>query len=179
VHNIELAIKRIAGEVRMAVERLYEAIVEAVARLLKWLREHWRVLALLAAVRVDKRTAREEFRKAVEKVRELAEQAARHSTLFGEWKPPECAREAGRDMAIKAVSYARHKGLGEGAEREFVKLSAFKGPRGREAAEDEVVTFDALGGRGSCKGHWRGCLGNTAHCGGGQGCREAGGGRCL
>jgi len=49
VHNIELAVKRIAGEVKIALERLYEAIVEAVARLLQWLGEHWRVLALVAA----------------------------------------------------------------------------------------------------------------------------------
>jgi len=43
-----------------------------------------------------------------------------------------------------AASFASLKNLGEGAEGEFVKLSAFKGPRGREAAEDEVVTFDVL-----------------------------------
>jgi len=49
VHNIELAVKRVAGEVRVALERLYEAIVEAVARLLQRLGEHWRVLALVTA----------------------------------------------------------------------------------------------------------------------------------
>jgi len=49
VHNVELAVRRVAGEVKIAVERLYEAVVEAVARLLQWLGEHWRVLALVAA----------------------------------------------------------------------------------------------------------------------------------
>jgi len=44
----------------------------------------------------------------------LETQAARHSPPFGEWKPLEGAKEAGRDMAVKALSYLRHKGLGEG-----------------------------------------------------------------
>jgi len=180
VHNVELAVRRIASEVKVALERLYEAIVEAVARLLQWLGEHWRVLALVAAavaagvlawaaaqhvlaavdtaqfaklaaggffgvaaVREGKRAAREELRRAVERVRELEGQAARHSPLFGEWKPPEGSREAGKALIDKAVSYVRHKDLDKGVEGEVVELSAAQ--VGGEAAEGRAVAFDALG----------------------------------
>jgi len=182
VHNVELAVRRIAGEVKVALERLYEAIVEAVARLLQWLGEHWRVLALvtaavaagvltwiaaqqvladvdvsqfaklaaggffgLAGVREDKRAAREGLREAVERVRKLQGQAAKHSPLFGEWEPPEGAKEAGRDLAVKVLYHVGHKGLDKGVEGKIVEQSrAFKARRGRVAAEDEVVAFDAL-----------------------------------
>jgi len=97
----------------------------------------------VAAVRVNKRTALKELRKAVEKVRELDALAAKHSPLFGEWKPPEGAREAGKALIAKAVAYVRHKGLDKGAEGKFVKVTAT--PRGDEATESRAVTFDALG----------------------------------
>jgi len=182
MHNVEPALRRITGEVKIAVERLYEAIVEAVARLFQWLGEHWRVLALVAAavvagiltwmaaqqvladvdmaqfaklaaggffgvaaVKEDRRAALEELRRAVEKVRVLEGLANRHSPLFGEWRSPEGAREAGKALIDKAVAFARFKGLGRGAEGEFVRLSAFKAPRDREAAEGKAVAFDALG----------------------------------
>jgi len=100
----------------------------------------------LAAARVDKRAALERLREAVEKVRELQVQAARHSPLFGEWKPPEGAREAGRDLAVKALYHVGHKGLDKGLEGEFVEQStAFKAQRDREAAEGKAVTLDTLG----------------------------------
>jgi len=99
----------------------------------------------LAGVREDRRAALEELREAVERVRGLEAQAARHSPLFGEWKPPEGAREAGRDLAVETLSYVRHKDLDKGVEGEFVEQSsAFKAPRGREAAEGKAVAFDAL-----------------------------------
>jgi len=66
----------------------------------------------LTGVREDRRAALEELREAVERVRGLEAQAA--SPLFGEWKPLEGAKEAGRDMAVKAVSFARLKGLDKG-----------------------------------------------------------------
>ena len=89
------------------------------------------------AARVDKRAALEGLREAVEKVRELAEQASRHSPLFGEWKPQEGAKEVGEALLNKVVSFARLKGLNKGAEGEFVKLSA--------AVGGDASAFGALG----------------------------------
>jgi len=178
VHNVEQALRRITGEVKIAVERLYEAIVEAVAKLLQRLGEHWRVLALVAAtvvagiltrmaarqisavvdmarfvklaaggffgvaaVKEDKRATIEGLRKVVEKARELETQAGEHSPLFGEWKPPEGAKETGKALFDKAVSYARLKGLDRGAEGEFMKLTT--------AARMGVPAFNALNTRKS------------------------------
>jgi len=55
----------------------------------------------VAAVRGDKRAAREELRRAVEWVRELEALASRHSPLFGEWKLPEGARGRGRPYSTR------------------------------------------------------------------------------
>jgi len=74
------------------------------------------------AARVDKKAALERLREAVERVRGLEAQAA--SPLFGDWQPPEDAEKVGRALLKAATSLARLKGLGEGAEGEFVKLSA-------------------------------------------------------
>jgi len=81
----------------------------------------------VAGVREDRRAAREELREAVERVRELEALASRHSPLFGKWKPPEVAREVGKALLDKVVSYARFKGLSKGAEGELVKLSTAAG----------------------------------------------------
>jgi len=174
MHNVEPALRRITGEVKIDVKRLYEAIVKAVAKLLQKLGEHWRVLALVAAavvagiltwmaarqilavvdmarfvklaaggffgvaaVKEDKRATIEELRKVVEKVRELEAQAVRHSPLFGPWQLPEGAREVGEALIDKVRAFAKLKGLGKGAEGEFVKLSAATG--------SGISAFNALG----------------------------------
>ena len=91
----------------------------------------------LMGVREDRRAALGELREAVERVRGLEAQAARHSPPFGVWQLPEDAREAGKDLAVKAVAFARLKGLDKGAEGKFVKLSATVG--------GSVSVFRALG----------------------------------
>jgi len=89
----------------------------------------------VAAIKEDRRAALGELREAAERVRGLEAQAA--SPLFGDWQPPEGAREAGEALIDKVVSFARLKGLGEGAEGEFVKLSA--------AVGGGASAFNALG----------------------------------
>jgi len=91
----------------------------------------------LTGVRKDRRAALGELREAVERVRGLEKQAARHSPPFGVWQLPEDAREVGETLLKATLSLARLKGLGEGAEGEFVKLSA--------AARDDAPAFNALG----------------------------------
>jgi len=82
-----------------------------------------------------KRTTLEGLREAVERVRELAAQAA--SPLFGPWEPLEGVKEVGEALIDKVVSFARLKGLGEGAEGKFVKLPA--------AVGGGASAFNALG----------------------------------
>jgi len=91
----------------------------------------------LTGVREDRRAALGELRKTAERVRELEVQAARHSPLFGPWQLPEGAREVGKALINKAVSFARLKGLDKGAEGEFVKLPA--------AVGGGASAFNALG----------------------------------
>ena len=91
----------------------------------------------LTGVKEDRRAALGELREAVERVRELEGQAARHSPPFGVWQLPEDAREVGETLLKATLSLARLKGLGKGAEGEFVKLSA--------AAGVGASAFNALG----------------------------------